>query len=475
MKRRRPAAAWHGLAEPAAGKKFPCWAAGPTARRLLGMLAALCVGLTLTHSGRAAESKRRLPDYGNRGPAPTRFGDVVIWVPRLLLSPIYLVTEYGIRWPLGHLIAAAERANVPDLLYNFFFFGANHRAGFAPLAFVDFGFRPSVGIYTFWDDAVFRGNDLRFHGTTGGANWFAGVLTDRIRFRQVDSLTLTLSGITRPDHAFFGVGPDTLQSSISRYGEARLEANARAEFPLFRASRVEASLGLCSVDFRRGYFGHDPSLAQAVASGLYPVPDGFARGYTALTSHVLAAFDNRRPSPADGSGIRVELEAEEGSDVRRSPSSSWLRYGATAGAFLDLNGHNRVLSLSAASLFADPLNSHYPVPFTELVSLGGAGPMRGFYPGRLLDRSAFAATLKYRWPIWVWLDGSMQAAVGNVFGEHLAEFAVSRFRFSGAIGLESVGSRDGSVELLVGLGSETFEHGAQVDSARILIGSNRGF
>jgi len=212
-----------------------------------------------------------------------------------------------------------------------------------------------------------------------------------------------------------------------------------------------------------------------VARGIYPLPDGFARGYTAESNHLLMALDTRRPSPADGSGVRIEGEADQSSDVRHSPGAAWLRYGGTVGGFLDVNGRNRVLSLSVTALFADPLKKNQTIPFTELVTLGGPGPMRGFYPGRLRDRSAAVLTTKYRWPIWVWLDGSLQAAVGNVFGEHLRQLDTSRFRFSGAIGLESVGSRDGSFELLVGVGTETFDHGAQLDSARILLGTNRGF
>ena len=101
--------------------------------------------------------------------------------------------------------------------------------------------------------------------------------------------------------------------------------------------------------------------------------------------------------------------------------------------------------------------------------------MRGFYPGRLRDKSAAVLTAKYRWPIWVWLDGSLQTAVGNVYGDHLEQFSVGRSRLSTALGIESVGSRDSSFELLVGFGTETFDHGGQVDSVRVLIGSNRGF
>ena len=417
--------------------------------------------------------KRKLPDYGNRGKDPTTVGDVVIWVPRVILSPVYLVTEYGIRWPLGHLIAAAERANVPEVLYDFFFFGPNHSGGIAPVAFVDFGFRPSVGLFAFWNNAGFKGHDLNFHGTTGGAGWFAGVFTDRIVFHGNDAVALSLTGLTRPDRAFFGVGPDTLQDNISRYGEKRFEADLSTEFKLWRASSIQTSVGIRSLDFRQGHYDDDPSIGTSVAAGTFPLPDGFA-GYTAQTSSVRLAFDNRLPSPANGSGVRVELEAEEGTDVRRQVGAAWLRYSGTVGGFLDLNGRNRVLSLSLATLFADSLNKR-PVPFTELVQLGGPGPMRGFYPGRLRDKSAAVLTAKYRWPIWVWLDGSLQTAVGNVFGDHLDQFELSRSRLSTAIGVESVGSRDSSFELLVGIGTETFAHGGQVDSVRVLVGSNRGF
>jgi outer membrane protein assembly factor BamA len=130
--------------------------------------------------------------------------------------------------------------------------------------------------------------------------------------------------------------------------------------------------------------------------------------------------------------------------------------------------------LSFATAFADSIGKN-PVPFTELVALGGDGPMRGYIPGRLLGRSYATLTARYRWPIWMWLDGSLQAAVGNVFDEHLEGFKPSLLRLSGALGIESRFSPDTSVELLVGFGTETFEHGANVNSVRFLVGSNRGF
>jgi hypothetical protein len=48
-------------------------------------------------------------------------------------------------------------------------------------------------------------------------------------------------------------------------------------------------------------------------------------------------------------------------------------------------------------------------------------------------------------------------------------------RFSGAIGIESVGSPDSSLELLFGIGSETFDDGGEISSMRLIVGSNHGF
>jgi hypothetical protein len=123
--------------------------------------------------------------------------------------------------------------------------------------------------------------------------------------------------------------------------------------------------------------------------------------------------------------------------------------------------------------FADPLGVR-PVPFTELVSLGGDAPMPGFYPGRMVDRSAAVVSLRYRWPIGPWIDGSMQFATGNVFDEHLSDFDPKLFRLSAALGIESDEAPDNNFQLLVGFGSETFDSGAKIDTFRLMVGTSRG-
>jgi hypothetical protein len=397
-----------------------------------------------------------------------------------VLSPLYLTTEWLVRRPLGASISAAERADLPNAIYNFFAFGPEHKAGVAPIAFVDFGFNPSIGLYGFWDDAFFKGDDLRAHVDFWPEDWIGGSLVQRIRFHGKDTLQLKFVGVRRPDNVFYGIGPGTLQSAQSRYRLDKLDGSALVDFPLWRSSKIDARVGVRSESFGDGHYGFDAGIVENAAAGVFALPDGFARGYTAEYNGVLAALDSRRAYPASGSGIRLEAQGEQGSDLRRGPDSGWLHYGAGAGAFWDVDGNRRVLSLSVLAMFSDPLGGR-PVPFTELVELGGdiatpgsfPAPMPGFFPGRLVDRSAAVATLRYKYPIGPFIAGSLQGAVGNVFGEHLEGFETRLLRFSGAVGIESDSSPDSSFELLFGFGTETFDHGAQIDSLRLAVGITR--
>jgi hypothetical protein len=101
--------------------------------------------------------------------------------------------------------------------------------------------------------------------------------------------------------------------------------------------------------------------------------------------------------------------------------------------------------------------------------------MRGFLEGRLRDRSASVALLEYSWPVWVWLDGSLHYAVGNVFGEHLSGWDVSRLRSSFGIGIQSNRAQDTPFQLLLALGTRSFENSSTIDSVRIAVGSTHGY
>ena len=443
--------------------------------RLRLVLGLLLMAASPAHAQSHAPSpKRELPDYDGLPPAPETLGDMLLVVPRIVLSPLYLVSEYVVRRPLGALVSWAERSGVPEAVYDFFIFGPDHKAGVLPIAYLDFGFYPSVGLYFFWNDLIPR-HDVQVRGSLWGIHWLSAAISDRIHLDPVTDLVFIGRGLRRPDFQFYGLGSNSVYGGRSRYGASRLEASAGLELKLGPQNLLTTTLGLRRVHFHRGGYEDELRLEDAVAAGLYPAPPGFTeRGYTGLVNQITLALDSRRARPASSSGARFEAQLEQFSPVEPTGWPSLLRYGASLGGFWDIYGSGRVLSLSLAAFFVDPLG-HGTIPFTELATIGGGPMMRGFPMGRLYGRSAAVSTLRYRWPVWAWLDGSIQFSVGNVFDEHLENFAPDLLRMSTAFGVESSSAPDSSFELLVGLASETFKHGAQINSVRVTFGTNHGF
>ena len=426
---------------------------------------------TFTGSPVLADDTRQLPDYAGREER-TSVGDVLIWVPRVVLSPLYLVSEFVIRRPIGGLISFAERSQVPEALYNFFTFTPDHKVGIVPTFFVDFGFKPSAGLYFFWDDFLAHGNDLRVHAATWGPKWLAAGLTDRVKLDAATTLQIDFSAVRREDYRFYGEGPSSLESDVSRYAASRIQGDVTLASKLGEKSVISLGAGVKKVSF------HDPSgpftaTTERIAQGRFPEPQELGDGYAAAFSRLRLRLDSRRANSRTGSGVRLEAGVEQGSAFDSGPQN-WLKYGGSLAGYLDLNDRGRIVTLALTSLFSDRLTGQRQ-PFDELVQLGGSGPMPGFLAGRLFGRSAAVATLSYHWPIWVWLNGNLQASVGNVFDAHLQDFRASLLRFSAAIGIETVGVSDNPVQILFGLGTETFDSGAKLNAVRLVFGTTHEY
>jgi hypothetical protein len=441
------------------------------------------------------EDERPLPDYDGLADETTA-GQALLWVPRIALSPLYLVSEFIVRRPLGWLVTTAEREKIPTKLVDFFTFGPDRQAGFVPTGLIDFGLRPSIGIYFFWNDAFADGNKIRAHAATGGANWWRLTLADRVEFWNEDhELGVRGAFEMRADRLFHGLGPSSPDEE-GRYKSTRFEGGLTYDAKLWRSSEFRSYVAVRDVSFDGdvGCCG-DHTLEAQVKRGIYPRPPGLEDGYTIALQSVTAELDTRHrrapnqlPEASDfvappGTGVRLQIRGEHATGLRDAPRSSplqpsryhWVKYGGTLGGFVDLSGQQRLLGLSLIADFADPLDESGEIPFTEQVTLGGDRPMRGFRPGRLVDRSAAVAQLDYQWPIWVWADGALHYAVGNVFGEHLKSFEAGLLRQSFGLGLRSNSSRDHVFEILLAFGTETFEDGGEIENVRFVFGASSGF
>src|SRR5262249_47352516 len=190
---------------------------------------------------------------------------------------------------------------------------------------------------------------------------------------------------------------------------------------------------------------------------------GFGETPTAAALISWAAAD---PAPPIGnrSGFRAAVRAAPGVDVTRGFDRSWIHYAGGVEGSWDVTGTGRVLSLGVLASFADPLGSQ-PVPFNELVTVGGAEPFTGFRQGRLRDRSAIGAELSWRWPVFAYLDGVAAVGFGNVFDQHLSNFRWDLLRMNAELGIRTAAALGASnFQLMFGIGSEPFSQGLRITS-----------
>jgi hypothetical protein len=438
---------------------------------------------------RGPDDRRPLPDYEGRE-HHTSVGQALLWVPRVVLFPAYLVSEYVLRRPIGWLVSTAEQEHWPTLIINFFTFG-DRQGGIVPTWYIDYGLRPSFGVYAFWNDFLVANNDLRFRAAYGGDDLFNVRLTDRF---PLAGGTFGVTGLydARPDNVFYGVGADTVDER-ARYYRRQTRAFAAYDLPWVRSSHFRFGLGVREVDLNGDrHCCDDPSVNEQVQAGAFPLPPGMNQVYDVVDQAAELVLDSRWPrSPATlelasdyvappGTGARLALRADLAELTSQSLAAgqaladNWIHYGASLGGFWDVTGQQRALGLTAIVDFVDPIGSG-AVPLSDLVSLGGDRPLQGFLPNQFVDRSSAALRFEYRWPVAVWLDGQLLYEVGNVFGKGLSGFDLGDFRSSYGVGLAAVGAQDHKFELLIAVGTTSFDTGGQLDSFRFVLGTTAGF
>ena len=434
----------------------------------------LALGLALAPAlARADEPEQRpVPDYDGRGDDPTTFGDVAIWVPRILFSPLWLVSEFVLRRPLGLLVPELE-AGPLDVFSEIF--ASKEDFAIVPTAYFEFGFRANVGVYVFADDVLAQGHGIRLHAAIGGIHYWKVTLADRIELdRRGTTISVRGHASNRRDYLFAGLGPSTTNDQASRYRSRFVEGAVQLEIPRYAAPSVAAEVGVRDRDFGRGQCCGDPALTDLVDQGeVSELPPGFESGFTAWFQRLAVAFDTR--GYVGDHGVRLEAHGEHAFDLTETVARRWVSWGATGGLYFPTVGYRRTVGLAAGAYFVDPLGEE-GVPFSEQLLLDGDGLLRGFRAGRLHGRSAAAVSLEYQWPIWVWLQGVMQVATGNAFGAHLSDFNPVRLRGSFSIGARTAeNAPDHGFELLLAVGTETVEQGFGIDTVRLLLGATEGF
>ena len=431
----------------------------------------------------APPAHRPVPDYDGRGDPPTTFGDVARGVVRVVLFPVRIVIDYGVRWPLGKLITAAEHSRrVRSAIRYLFLSPPAPTMSVYPIAFYDFGFQSSIGVRFSWTSGFLTpGSKFGLKLGTGGADWWRAdgtvVVAAPARF---DGLHAGIDGgfRRRPDQQFFGLGPRAPQAAVARYLQARMGATAFVGWP-------ELSLFVASMATFAGTsnFADGLSVEQQITAGrITAEPPGYRSLVVTQRVGGTLALDTRgrRPDTNErdytSSGVRLDAVIER---VRDREIGDWLHVDATLGGALrlDRTGEHK-LDLRMRIEMIQPLGvlTRGEIPFVELASVGGSRDLRGFASGRGRDLSAAAFMLDYQWPLAAWLDATLYLSAGNVFGQALSGFSAGTLRASAGMGLALAGlSPNRQVELWSAVGTDPFDAGAEVTSFRLVLGYSRDY
>jgi hypothetical protein len=423
--------------------------------------------------------QRPLPVYSGRPPPPARPAEIFVWVPRTLLLPAHLVAEYVLRRPLVGLVRLGEKHHLWARLYHLATWN-DGRAGVYPFASLDLGQLASGGLALFAREAGSPRNDLRASVALGRDGVLALRASDHLALWQGSGGGLFVRGylVRRPDGSFFGPGGNSRQSDRTYFSYDDRAADVGIDARLAQMSTVALYAG-----YRRMELSTDTgspertSIAERYGGpGQPPLPPGF-EGYRLLRAGTALVLDSRSSSFEERKSTGLRLEAGAGYARETSGTeASFATWNVALAGFWDASGADHVLALQLVTLFAEPI-AGASIPFTELPSLGGRELMRGFLAGRLRDRSAVAATLQYRYPVWSFLDGELFAGVGNVFPGHLQGLRPSRLYLDCGAGLRTTFSREDSFVLTIAFGSRRFDDPEfrAVDAVRVLAGVNHGF
>ena len=419
----------------------------------------------------AAPKKRPIPDYSGRGTEPSSTLDHLAWIPRILLFPVRIVIDYGVRKPVGFLTRTVETSRPTRKIIRYLFIGPpTPTPAIYPVALYDFGTKPSIGARLSWDNGFLtKGSKLVIKTGIGGLDWWRIDTGVRVAYHKA-FVSVDLGARRQPDYRYYGIGPRTPESAASRYGARRLTARLGVGARLDEWGEVFGFGTVQNLTFRREGYSDDPPIDDRVAEGkIAELPEGYPGGYSTVRAGAVITLDTRLHKKHEGSGARLDARVER---VRRLDSSDrWTRIEVRGGGsvLLDPVGERKLdLKVEINAVEAD---DNVEVPFLDLTSVAGSGHLRGFPSGRLYGESAAALTLDYSWPIAAWLDAHAHLGTGNVFGKNFSGLSAGAMRGSAGLGVSLAGlTGDRYLELSSSVGTAPFESGLDIDSFRLLIG-----
>jgi hypothetical protein len=276
----------------------------------------------------------------------------------------------------------------------------------------------------------------------GAFNTFAGYSIESFARAQADlalpsfarnRARFTLSGhyIDAPDVRFFGVGNDSSQQDLTRFGYKPIGGGARLDVEGKFLSFM-GGVELLEIGTRGGRTG--PSIedrfSPAAAPGL-----GIST-FNYVNSRAQLALDWRKPPGYSGRGglYRVQLD-----DYRELNDDlySFRSVEAEVLQLIPILRANWVLALRGLGTVTT-LDDAGVVPFFMLPSLGGGSTLRGYPDFRFRDRTRLLMNAELRWTPARFLDMAIFYDAGKVAADY-RDLDLDGLKNSYGIGMRLVG------------------------------------
>jgi outer membrane protein assembly factor BamA len=363
-----------------------------------------------------------------------RVADDLLVVPRLLLTPPRLLWK-GLSYPIQAMANGEERHHFSQKLY-LLVTSWDGTIGIRPEISYQLSFTPFFGATFFHNKLLGPGTgfDVTFMLGASSDNYYARVRMRPFAFRHATQLHLLTQFNERDDQLFTGIGMDHTRGP-SRYRLTAFDIDAQVRAQVRPEVRLQAG---AQFGFRRFGNSSDPSGDPAILdvycvraeNGLctHRIDNALVPGFTGtqfLRVDTGFRVDTRDSSfrPTSGAVAELQVDYSHGLD----DPSSYFRLSASAMGVIDLWKRSHILLLRAWGMGVFPINDE-PVPFTELVVLGGPDDLRGVRWGLYRDYTGMLFTAEYRWPIWMWMDASLFTDFGGVFGRHWNDFELEKLK-----------------------------------------------
>lgn len=376
--------------------------------------------------------------YDGRAHAPGWRAGVTL-VPRLVLAPLRL-TFRGLGFCLHHLLDWDERNRV----YATVLAALSSRDGLIgvrPTFQYSISYTPVVGARLFDRKLLGRGTNFELTAMAGSFDvLYAEAYARPTPSDRAYELALRTAYTRRNDQFFHGIGfvtdPEAIQPP-ARYAVDAVDTGGSLSVAAAPGLFFGLDTGFGFKRFGNGrQIGGDLPIAEVyclralgrcVPGVVDPVRvPGFDRGTQFFRVGGRVRVDSRDNwyRPSSGGLVELGLDYTHGLGFDRA---HYLRGRAALSGVLDLWQRTRVLVVEVAARLLEPFGPA-PVPFSELVVLGGPDDLRGFRAGRFRYFSSLLFAAEYRWPIWMWMDASLFVEYGGVFGRRFDGFSVERMR-----------------------------------------------